>query len=229
MPFESPPSSNFQSVEKMTILESETGDIGPSLVWYALSEVRTERSLGALADINRFVHSLPSTKMGNMENILTRDIDQIIEEGVIGGCHDFSIAFAGLARAAGFPVKFVESADVAFLNDRERKGKYGGHSFLKIYIHDYNNGEGKWVLVDPTMGVYYENDATVDNCLPGRHVKIDEQGEYMTCDRIKMYEVQNLWDVGFGSDSLRQCLRIFHKGFQDAQDFSNIIFRPIHL
>jgi len=216
---------NFDRPEEMTKPEKETAPLKPeekSLIMQWAKGVDPNRGFAALQDISRLVHSLKREK-GTMADILSRTGEEIFANGIRGGCHDYAIAFASLARASGIPVAYVDSADMEFLNDRSLKGKFGGHAFLNAYV------DNRWVLIDPTEGVYYENVDTPDGCLPGRVKKHDDEGEYRTCDRLKMYEVKNLWDAGIGGDPLHQCLKIFHTDFQPETNFSDIRFRPIPL
>ena len=86
--------------------------------------------------------------------------------------------------------------------------------------------EGEWILVDPTEGSYYDDIDFEGDCLPGHIKKDDEKGAYRSCDRIKMYELVNLWDVGFGGVPLGRCLDMFKDSFVEDPSRDQIKFRP---
>lgn len=231
-PLYAPKPIDHNHKDELTIPAKETAlkyPLTDSLIWQMAREIGAQhpfQNISALKDINGMVRGLGSKKSDDEGIILARSGEEIFSDRPMrGGCHDWAIAFAALARAVGFPVVFVEGADIAFLKG---VGDYAGHSFLKIFVKDFPDDAGRWILVDPGAGVYYNETTVQGGCLPGPPA--NDGAETVACERVEMYETQNLWDVGFGIDPVKQCLRVFQKNFQEDfpidPDLSAVTFRP---
>lgn len=233
-PLEHPHPIDLMHPERYGVADKETAPLdlpGGSPLWWASLDVSPGKGMTSLREINRIIHALPREYLAGEEKeavILTRSAEEILANGTVqGGCHDYAILFAGLARSCGFPVVFVDSADFTYL--RQEINGVRGHIFLKVFVDGDADGSGRWLLVDPTRGFAYEAETKPGGCLPGFEVKEDAQGAYLTCDRVEMYEVANLWDVGYGIDPLHQCMRIFRANHNDAEAAQDVVFRPIPL
>lgn len=193
------------------------------------------QGLATLRDINRIIRQTLRPGRKSEEAILTRTAEEILASGEIqGGCHDVAIAFAGIARFCGFPVIMVDSASISFLEATD-SDIHRGHAYIKVFVREGADDNGRWLLVNPTLGEAYETETAPGMCLPGKDVphneeiKHDEQGPYIEGGRIEIYEVQNYWDVGFGIDPVKQCLDVFKVQYDREQDCSEVKFRPIPL
>jgi Transglutaminase-like superfamily len=224
-PFQNNRTPDMSSPSSFTDLSAETSVSEDSKLWEMIGHVREERGLAALGDINQLVHDLPHLDDVNDNIRMTRGLDQLLDVGVYGSCHDYAIAFAGLARASGFPTIFIESVDKSFING---ESYYAGHAFLKVFVEDHLDGVGRWILVDPTQGIYYNRSTSPGECLPGKeNVEYADGSTIRICDRINAYEVESLWgEVGFGMDPIFQCYRIFQSDFESEHDPEEIIFHP---
>ena len=103
-----------------------------------------------------------------------RTFDQMLIDGLQGGCAHYSVVFGALARACGIPTVWVKTLDVDWIRDFRTKGTEGswnGHVFLEIFIHD------RWMLLDDTQLVLYENYDTKARILPGNRYAYDKGGD----------------------------------------------------
>lgn len=73
----------------------------------------------------------------------TRTAAEIINQKLITGCTDATIAFVVLARASEIPSKYVETIDKEWLETGKRS--ISGHQYVQIYDYDYE----KWIWIDP--------------------------------------------------------------------------------
>ncbi len=74
----------------------------------------------------------------------------LIKERRLGGCHDFGLVFAALARLLGYPAVMVDTAELGWLKTAAagQKTGYSGHVFVEVFAN------GGWMLVDATNGPY---------------------------------------------------------------------------
>lgn len=90
-------------------------------------------------------------------------VDQLLEDRRLGGCHDHGLVYAAVVRELGYPAVMVRSVSIAWINkfqaDEEEAELHIGHVFVEVYLND------KWVLIDPTNGLYVE-----DNYNPAKAV-----------------------------------------------------------
>ncbi|MBI5303981.1 MAG: hypothetical protein HY868_17735 [Chloroflexi bacterium] len=78
--------------------------------------------------------------------------DQLMKERRLGGCHDWGLVYASVARDLGYPVVMIDTAGIAWAKRflANQKGGYAGHVFVEVFV------AGKWVLVDSTNNWYVE-------------------------------------------------------------------------
>jgi hypothetical protein len=81
-------------------------------------------------------------------------VDQLLKERRLGGCHDWGLVYAALARELGYPAVMVDVAGIAWAKGVRagKRGPYVGHVFVEVFVG------GKWVLVDATGNWYVETD-----------------------------------------------------------------------
>ncbi|NUN52124.1 MAG: transglutaminase family protein [Planctomycetaceae bacterium] len=105
-----------------------------------------------------------------------RTVDRILADGAFGGCQDHSEIFGYLARACGIPTVWVKTMDCdwirMFRKTRDENRTWSGHVFLEVHL------DGKWVLLDATQGVLYDEYDTRQRILPGDRYAYDKGGDY---------------------------------------------------
>jgi len=79
--------------------------------------------------------------------------DQLLTERRLGGCHDWGLVYASLARELGYPTVMVDTSSIVLARELQagKKMTWYGHVFVEVFV------EGKWVLVDSTNNWYVEN------------------------------------------------------------------------
>ena len=125
-----------------------------------------------LISIYRWVHSHLTYKEDSPYE--WRDFDRLVRDGNYGGCADFSVAFGSLARACGIPTVWVKTLDADWIRDFKTLGRednWSGHVFLEIFIHD------RWMLLDDTAMVLYEDYDPKMRILPGERYAYDKGGD----------------------------------------------------
>jgi hypothetical protein len=103
-----------------------------------------------------------------------RTFDQMLVDGLQGGCAQYSVLFGSLARACGIPTVWVKTLDADWIRGFRTKGTEGswnGHVFLEIFIHD------RWMLLDDTQLVLYDNYDPKTRILPGNRYAYDKGGD----------------------------------------------------
>jgi len=103
-----------------------------------------------------------------------RNFDRLLRDGNDGGCADYSVVFGTLARACGIPTVWVKTLDADWIRDfrtRGIEGSWNGHVFLEIFLHN------RWVLLDDTQLVLYEDYDPKMRILPGNRYAYDKGGD----------------------------------------------------
>jgi hypothetical protein len=103
-----------------------------------------------------------------------RTFDQMLIDGAYGGCANYSLIFGSLTRACGIPTVWVKALDADWIRGFRTKGTEGswnGHVFLEIFIHD------RWMLLDDTQLVLYEDYDPKTRILPGNRYAYDKGGD----------------------------------------------------
>ena len=103
-----------------------------------------------------------------------RDFDRLVRDGNYGGCADYSVVFGSLARACGIPTVWVKTLDADWIREYKTHGTEGtwsGHVFLEIFLHD------RWLLLDDTQLVLYEEYDPKMRILPGNRYAYDKGGD----------------------------------------------------
>jgi hypothetical protein len=105
-----------------------------------------------------------------------RNVDQVLAEGVYGGCADHSLVFGSLARAAGIPTVWVKTMDADWIREFRRdpdrfNGVWRGHVFLEVFI------EKRWKLLDATQLQIHDDYDPKTRILPGNRFAYDKGGD----------------------------------------------------
>ena len=122
-----------------------------------------EKNLDHLGYIYYWLKDEFTTYSAGGRNIGVVTVDQLLEDRRLGGCHDHALVYAAVVRELGYPAIMVRSVSIAWINkfqaDAEEAELHIGHVFVEVYLDD------KWVLIDPTNGIYIE-----DNYNPAKAV-----------------------------------------------------------
>jgi hypothetical protein len=104
-----------------------------------------------------------------------RDFDGVLDLGKYGGCADHALVFGALARACGIPCVWVKTMDVDWIHEfKANRGKcavWRGHVFLEVHLR------GRWLLLDASQLVLYENYRPGERLLPGNRYAYDKGGD----------------------------------------------------
>lgn len=100
-----------------------------------------------------------------------RNFDDVTASRCFGGCADYAVTFAALARACDIPTVFVKTMDVPWIYRFCETGTcdvWSGHVFLEVYI------DGKWKLLEPTGCTLYDKYEPTQRILPGNRFAYDK-------------------------------------------------------
>lgn len=114
---------------------------------------RKEQNLAHLGEIYFWIKREFTTWSAGGKTIGAITADQLLAERKLGGCHDWGLVYASVARELGYPVVMVDTASLTWAKQFQtgQKTGYVGHVFVEVFL------EGKWVLVDSTNNWYIEN------------------------------------------------------------------------
>jgi hypothetical protein len=114
---------------------------------------RKEQSIAHLGEIYFWIKREFTTWSAGGKTIGAITTDQLLTERRLGGCHDWGLVYASIARELGYPVVMVDTASIAWARQflAGQKVGYVGHVFVEVFV------EGKWVLVDSTNNWYVES------------------------------------------------------------------------
>lgn len=78
---------------------------------------------------------------------------ELLNNRVLGGCHDFGLVFAAVARYLGYPAIVVDTISIIWAEQYQsgQPDLHVGHVFVEIYLG------GKWILIDSTNGWYLKD------------------------------------------------------------------------
>jgi hypothetical protein len=111
---------------------------------------RSEQSMAHLGDIYRWLAREFTAYSAGGKTIGVVTVDQLLAERRLGGCHDFGLVYAAVARELGYPAVMARTDSIAWVKRFQagEQGPYVGHVFVEVYL------AGRWVLVDSTNGWY---------------------------------------------------------------------------
>jgi hypothetical protein len=111
---------------------------------------RQEQSLAHLGEIYFWIKRQFTTWSAGGQTIGIVTTDQLLAERRLGGCHDWGLVYASVARELGYPAVLVDTASIAWAQQFQagQQGSYVGHVFVEVFV------AGQWVLVDSTNNWY---------------------------------------------------------------------------
>jgi transglutaminase-like putative cysteine protease len=112
-----------------------------------------EQSLTHLRDIYRWLKREFEAYRAGGKTIGVVTVDQLLAERRLGGCHDYGLVYAAVARELGYPAVMMHTVSIAWVEGFQagEEGSYVGHVFVEVFLN------GRWVLVDSTNGWYLED------------------------------------------------------------------------
>ena len=115
---------------------------------------RNAQSLAHLGEIYFWIQRGFKTWSAGGSTIGLVTTDQLFSERRLGGCHDWGLVYASIARELGYPAVMIDTLSITWAKQflSGQKGSYVGHVLVEVYVG------GKWVLVDSTNNWYVEND-----------------------------------------------------------------------
>ena len=122
-----------------------------------------EQSIAHLGEIYFWIKREFETWSAGGRTIGAVTTGQLFQERRLGGCHDWGLVYASIARALGYPVVMIDTAGTGWAK-RFRAGEkipYAGHIFVEVFV------AGRWVLVDSTNNWYVaDNYDPADGLIP---------------------------------------------------------------
>jgi transglutaminase-like putative cysteine protease len=111
-----------------------------------------DQGIDQLTQIYRWLQGDFSNFSARGSTIGTVIADELLESRQLGGCHDYGLLYAAIARELGYPAVMIDTYSIAWIESYQNETAKGhiGHVFVEIYMDE------KWVLVDPTNGWYVE-------------------------------------------------------------------------
>jgi hypothetical protein len=142
---------DYGQPEKYLIQGGQTRLSNPSVVD---SLRRSDQSIAHLGEIYFWIQRGFKTWSAGGKTIGTVTTDQLLSERRLGGCHDWALVYASIARELGYPAVMVDALSIMWAKQFQagEKGSYAGHVFVEVCI------AGSWVLVDSTNNWYVERD-----------------------------------------------------------------------
>lgn len=119
-----------------------------------LDQLRSdELSFAHLGDVYHWLKSefTPYSARGSTIGAVT--VDQLLEERRLGGCHDYGLVYAAVARELGYPAIMVDTVSIVWVGQFKagEADSHIGHVFVEVHV------DGKWVLIDSTNGWYVDD------------------------------------------------------------------------
>jgi hypothetical protein len=114
---------------------------------------RQEQSLAHLGALYFWIKREFTTWSAGGKTIGAVTAEQLLADRRLGGCHDWGLMYAALARELGYPVVMVDAMSIAWAKQFQagQTGPHVGHVFVEVFV------AGQWVLVDSTNNWYVES------------------------------------------------------------------------
>ena len=174
-PAEPPPAPSFARVDysrpdDYRVIAPSVGDVERIRKLAAPLKGATDEA--TLRAVGKWIHA--NLREENAAAYRWRTFEQVVDSGVYGGCADYAIVYASLARAAGVPCVFVKTMDADWIHEFVTTGtcqSWRGHVFLEVFI------DGKWKLLEPTGVRLFDDYDTSARILPGNRWAYDKGGD----------------------------------------------------
>jgi hypothetical protein len=102
------------------------------------------------------------------------DVNDLLRDRTLLGCHDWALLYSTLLRNFGYPAVMVDSAGIDWA-DKFRTGQttaYMGHVYVETYV------EGRWYVLNSTAPLYVANYDVEQPVLPFTQTG-DSRGHYV--------------------------------------------------
>lgn len=111
----------------------------------------------------------------------SKTADELFARKVLGGCSEYALVQAALARASGIPARLVVTAKVDWMLDFQKNDLLlpVGHVFIEVFLED------RWFLVDATYGYLYD--------------QYDPSAKYYPRGEIRCWQGRDYWHQGLDS------------------------------
>ena len=95
---------------------------------------RKEQSIAHLGEIYFWIKREFTTWSAGGKTIGAITTDQLLAERRLGGCHDWGLVYATVARELGYPVVTIDTASITWAKQFQsgQKGAYVGHVFVSV-------------------------------------------------------------------------------------------------
>ncbi len=162
-----------------------------------LANLRAETAgVSQLEAIYQWLHRTFEAYSAGGKTIGVVTVDQLLQERRLGGCHDFALVYAAVARELGYPAVMMRTDSLAWIKRfQEGDGQmHVGHVFVEVFL------EGSWLLIDSTNGWFVEEGYDpADPVIPlkGNFGNINDEiyGLYVECKGV------DIWDFGIYSQA----------------------------
>jgi len=166
---------------------------------YIFETLRWIKNNFELNDENKF------EKNGKKGVFRRRTSIEIIEDGFLTGCTDFTLVYIPLARARGIPTKYLELVSKRWINKwkkEKERGKDKKRMKIKGHVVAKSKVNGNWYIVDPDSA----------------EVQIDKKGNLKREDSSIFH--RNMKILGEGKDS-------WDLGMRSLKDVKEFIYSNV--
>ncbi len=119
--------------------------------------------------------------------------DELLEKKSLGGCHDYALVYAAVAREIGYPAVMVRTSSIVWIEsfkiDEEGAMPRIGHVFAEVYL------DKRWILIDPTNGWYLKEGYCPSNPVIPLRGNIAGQTEEIYGFYVEKKGL-DIWDMG---------------------------------
>lgn len=158
------------------------------------------------------------------ELVAKRSAQEIFKSGTLTGCNDHGILKTAILRSFGYPVVFMNTANVDWAEQFQTgkaSGPHKGHTFLEVYV------QNKWIVLDSVTGHYTEDYDFNNPVLRLNDPKNKEETFFV------YHKGQDHWTIGVRSNEDNQVqmdrfaryyplqtIKVPNKKFEDIKDLA---------
>ncbi len=198
---------DYARPEKYIMQGEQTALADPSIVEPLR---RKEQSLANLGEIYWWIAKGFKTYSAGGATIGQATANSLLAERRLGGCHDWGLVFAAIARQLGYPAVMVDTAGIPWIKQVQAGEKvgYSGHVFVEVFVAN------RWVLIDSTNNYYVESG--YDPANPIIPLKANFPGE--NSERWGFYVMRKGVDTwGYGIRSNAELTRLMDETARQAK------------